>query len=139
MKRHALSDEQYARIEDLLPENGNRGGQWKDHRLMLDGILWVLATGAGWRDLPARFGPWQTVFDRFRTWSRNGLWDRILDRFQAQRHADGEIDWELFCVDGSVVRAHKAAAGARKKGGRTASRPTMPSAAAKAGTALNCM
>jgi transposase len=84
---------------------------------MFDGILWVLATGAGWRDLPSHFGPWKTVYHRFSTWTKNGLWGRILDLLQARRHAQGEIDWQLFCIDGSVVRAHKAAAGARKKGG----------------------
>lgn len=84
---------------------------------MIDGMLWIAATGAPWRDLPERFGPWESVYGRFREWSRNGLWDKILDRLKAKKHASGEIDWELFCIDGSVVRAHKAAAGARKKGG----------------------
>lgn len=84
---------------------------------MMDGILWVLGTGAPWRDLPGRFGPCKTVYDRFWRWSRSGFWDQLLERLQARRHADGQIDWELFCVDGSVVRAHKSAAGARKKGG----------------------
>lgn len=92
---------------------------------MIDGILWICATGAPWRDLPERFGPWKTVYERFRLWSQNGLWDRILERLKAKKHASGEIDWELFCIDGSVVRAHKAAAGARKKGGLKASRKTM--------------
>lgn len=124
-RRHSLSDEQWKQIEDLFPENGKRGGQWKDHRLIVDGILWILATGAPWRDLPARFGPWQTVYDRFRKWTQSGFWDRILARLQKQRQADGEIDWELLCIDGSVVRAHKSAAGARKKGGLGTSQTTM--------------
>jgi transposase len=129
MRRYALSDSQWEQIANLFPANGRRGGQWKDHRLMVDGILWVQGTGAPWRDLPERFGPWGTVYDRFRRWTREGLWDRILERLQAQRHADGRIDWELFCIDGSIVRAHKAAAGARKKKGRRESRRTMPWAA----------
>jgi transposase len=115
MRRHELSDSQWEQLAPLLPPNGKRGGQWKDHRLLLNGILWVLATGAAWRDLPERFGPFGTVYDRFRKWSRNGLWQRILERLQVQRQADGQIDWDLFFIDGSVVRAHKAAAGARKK------------------------
>lgn len=116
MQRYALFDEQWEQIKDEFPENGQPGGQWKDHRLMVDGCLWILHNGGPWRDLPKRFGPWQTVYDRFRLWSRDGTWDRILDRLKARKDQDGEIDWELFCIDGSVVRAHKAAAGARKKG-----------------------
>jgi len=113
-RRHELTDSQWERIRTDFPANGRPGGQWKDHRAMVNGILWVLATGAGWRDLPDRFGPWQTVYDRFRRWTRSGSWDRLLERLQVQRQADGGIDWDLFFIDGSVVRAHKAAAGAKK-------------------------
>jgi transposase len=115
MRRHELSDPQWEQIALLFPQNGKRGRQWKDHRLLLDGVLWVLATGAAWRDLPERFGPWETVYGRFRLWTRNGLWEQLLRRLQVQRQADGKIDWHLFSIDGSIARAHKAAAGARKK------------------------
>jgi transposase len=115
MRRHELSDQQWEQIQHLFPTNGKPGGQWKDHRLMVHGILWILATGAGWRDLPERFGPWETVYSRFRLWSRNGLWQEILQHLQEQRHDEDALDWHLFSIDGSVVRAHKAAAGARKK------------------------
>jgi len=64
---YRLSDEQWQQIEDLLPSNGQRGGQWKDHRLMIDAILWVLSDGGRWRNVPAEFGPWQSVYDRFRS------------------------------------------------------------------------
>lgn len=114
---YQLSDNQYARIEALLPRNGNRGGQWRDHRLMIDGILWALSDGGRWRNLPERFGPWPSVYDRFRRWSRQGLWDRILRHLQARKMQAGEIDWDLFCIDGSVVRAHQSAAGAPHEGG----------------------
>ena len=67
---YRLSDEQYEQIQHLLPANGKRGGQWKDHRTMIDGILWALADGGRWRNLPERFGPWQSVYDRFRSWTR---------------------------------------------------------------------
>ena len=100
---------------------------------MVNGILWALATGAPWRDLPERFGPWQTVYDRFRRWTRQGFWERL----QVRRQADGRIDWELFFIDGSIVRAHKAAAGAKKKA-RRVSRPTTPWAAARAASAPSC-
>ena len=112
---YQLSDDQWQQLQDLLPQNGNRGGQWKDHRLMIDGILWALSDGGRWRNLPAEFGPWQTTYDRFRKWCRNGLWDKILRRLQARKMRAGEIDFGLFCIDGTVVRAHQSAAGAAKK------------------------
>ena len=112
---YRLSDAQWEPIQDLLPANGKRGGQCKDHRLLLDGILWALSDGGRWRNVPAEFGPWQTVYDRFRKWCRRGLWDKILRRLQARKMGSGAIDFALFCIDGSVVRAHQSAAGAAKK------------------------
>jgi transposase len=121
---YRLSDDQYEQLQDLLPPNGQRGGQWKDHRLMIDGILWALSDGGRWRNLPAEFGPWQSVYDRFRNWAHKGLWDKILRRLQARKMRSGGIDWSLFCIDGTVVRAHLSAAGAAEKKGRSASRKT---------------
>jgi transposase len=135
---YRLSDDQWAQIEGLLPANGKRGGQWKDHRTMIDGILWALSDGGRWRNLPAEFGPWQSAYDRFRRWARTGLWDRILRHLQARRMAGGGVDWSLFCIDGSVVRAHQSAAGASKKKARPGSRRTTPSAAARAASAPSC-
>ena len=112
---YQLSDEQWAKIEHLLPVNGKRGGQWKDHRRMIDGILWTLSDGGRWRNLPERFGPWQSVYDRFRNWTRRGLWDRILRHLQARKMTGGEIDWQLFAIDGTVIRAHQSSAGAAEK------------------------
>jgi transposase len=109
---YQLSDAQWAKLQGLLPENGRRGGQWKDHRRMIDGILWALSDGGRWRNLPERFGPWQSVYDRFRRWTRRGLWDRILRHLQARMMNGGQIDWDLFAIDGTVVRAHQSAAGA---------------------------
>ena len=113
--RFSLSDQQWLLIEGFLPSNGNRGNQWKDHRTIINGVLWILGTGAPWRDLPLNYGPWKTVYERFRLWSHSGVWDKILTNLQAIRNRKGKIDWRLFCIDGSVVRAHKAAAGAKKK------------------------
>lgn len=135
---YRLSDSQWDRIKDFLPDNGQRGGQWKDHRLMIDGILWALADGGRWRNLPTEFGPWQSVYDRFRRWVRTGLWDKILRRLQARKINSAEIDWELFCIDGTVVRAHQSAAGASKKKRLRASRRTTPWAAARAASAPSC-
>jgi transposase len=135
---YRLSDQQYEQIQDLLPANGQRGGQWNDHRTTIDGMLWALADGGRWRNVPEEFGPWQTIYDRFRKWCRNGLWDRILRRLQARKMHSGEIDWGLFCIDGSVVRAHQAAGGASKKNSRPASRKTTRWAAARAGSGRSC-
>ena len=135
---YRLSDAQWEQIADLLPANGQRGGQWKDHRLMIDAILWALADGGRWRNLPKEFGPWQSAYDRFRRWTRRGLWDRILLRLQARKMRQGEIDWSLFAIDGTVIRAHQSAAGAPQKTGRRASRRTTPWAAARAGSAPRC-
>ena len=112
---YQLSDEQWQQIEHLLPKNGQRGGQWKDHRLMIDAILWALSDGSRWRNIPERFGPWQTVYDRFRSWTRRGVWDRILRHLQARKMHSDEIDWQLFAIDGTVIRAHQSAAGAGEK------------------------
>src|SRR3954454_10985784 len=112
---YRLSDAQWEQIEGFLPANGHKGGQWKDHRRIIDGILWALADGGRWRNLPAEFGPRQSVYDRFRSWTRRRLWDRILLHLQARKMRGGQIDWSLFAIDGTVVRAHQSAAGAAKK------------------------
>jgi transposase len=113
--RHGLSDDQWERLRPLLPAQKSATGRpAKDHRLVVEGILWRLATGAPWRDLPARFGPWQTVYSRFRRWQRAGVWARVLAAVQADGDACGELDWSLHFVDGTTVRAHPHAAGAKK-------------------------
>ena len=114
-KRHELSDQQWAELADFFPANGKRGGQWKDHRTMLNGVFWRLNTGAPWRDLPERYGPWQTVYDRFNNMRKSGLLDRIIERLQLRLNEAGLIDPDLFCIDGSNVRASRVAAGAAKK------------------------
>jgi len=118
MHRHELSDHQWELLKALLPPCKPRGRRPTDARMVLNGILWILNTGAPWRDLPERYGPWRTVYDRFNLWSRDGTLDRILAKLQMRLDAQGRIDWDLFCIDGSVVRASRAAAGARKKTGR---------------------
>jgi transposase len=83
---------------------------------VLNGVFWILRTGAPWRDLPESFGPWTTVYYRFREWERDGVIDRMMERLQSRLDRDGNIDWDLWCIDGTSVRASKAAAGAPKKG-----------------------
>jgi transposase len=113
VRRHELTDQAWAEIAPLLPVGGRPGGQWADHRRVVNGILWKLATGVPWRDLPERYGPWQTCYERFRRWQADGTWQRLLAHAQTKSDAIGEVDWEVV-VDATIVRAHQHAAGARK-------------------------
>jgi transposase len=116
MKRHALTDEQWELVSPLIPRKDARTGRpARDPREMLDGIFWILATGAPWRDLPERFGPCKTVHRYFSEWRKAGVFDRVIDALQVKLDDKGLIDWELWCVDGASVRATRAAAGADKK------------------------
>ena len=117
VSRHELTDQAWAEIAPLLPPTGRPGGQWAEHRQVLNGILWKLATGVPWRDLPERYGPWQTCYERFRRWQADGTWQRLLAHAQTRSDAVGEVDWEVV-VDATIVRAHQHAAGARKGTGR---------------------
>ena len=140
MARHQLTDEQWDAVEPLIPRKEARTGRPpEDRREMLDGILWVLRTGAPWRDLPERFGPWQTVYDYFSAWRRTGVFDGILEALQIRLDRDGKIDWDLWCIDGSSVRAARCAAGADKKvaADTGTSRPTTRWAAAAADSAAS--
>jgi transposase len=101
--RGEITDEAWERIEPLLPEGSTPGGRWKDHRTILNGILWRLRTGAPWRDLPSRY-----------RWRRDGTWERLLSEVQTKSDAVGEVEW-LVSVDFTVARAHQHAAGARHR------------------------
>lgn len=116
-RRYELTDGAWQRIEPLLPKQ-TRGGRWNDHRVTLNGIFWILNSGAQWRDMPERYGKWQSVYDRYRRWTREGLFDRILHRLHLELDDDGRIDWSVFDVDGSNIRADRSAAGAGKKGAK---------------------
>src|SRR5215216_6634234 len=133
MKRHELTDEQWALVEPHLPRSTARTGRpARDRRTLLNGIFWILSTGAPWRDLPERFGPWQTVYDHFSKWRKGGVFARVIEALQVRLDKDGHIDWDLWSVDGAHVRA---AAGADKKvaSGTRTSPPTTRWAAAEAG------
>lgn len=112
MLRHRLTDEQWALISDLFPAPKRTGRPPRDRRTVMDGILWVLHTGAPWRDLPEEFGSWRTAWHLFNKWNEDGTFGRILDRL---RNTDA-IDEELWCVDGTIVRAARCAAGGGKRG-----------------------
>ncbi len=113
MSRHDLTDAEWNAIRHFLPSRsgGKPGRPWKEHRTVINGILWILHTGSAWRDLPQEFGCWQTVYNRFRRWVNENLWDRIYARLLRRADEVGQIDRSLWCADGSVIRAHRAAAG----------------------------
>ncbi|MFI7054594.1 IS5 family transposase [Streptosporangium canum] len=112
MGRGDLTDAEWERLRPFLPVSNRRCGRWRDHRQVIDGILHRVRTGVQWRDLPERFGPWKTVYERHRLWSADGTWERLLQHVQAAADAAGEIDWDIS-VDSTIVRAHQHAAGAR--------------------------
>ena len=105
MRRHQLTDEQWDAVEPLIPRKQARTGRPpEDPREMLDGIFWVLRTGAPWRDLPERFGPWSTAWSRFRRWAAAGVWQRVLEVLQREADRAGQLDWQTHYVDGTAVR-----------------------------------
>ena len=125
MGRGDLTDAQWRRLRPLLPaQKPATGRPGKDHRTVINGILWILRTGAPWRDLPERFGPWATVASRFYRWRKQGLWDRLLAEVQREADAIGQLEWEVHYVDGTNVRAHQHAAGAKR--GRAIRRWAVP-------------
>ena len=114
--RHAISDADWGRIQDLLPGRpGQTGWVANDNRLFIDAVLWVAKTGAPWPDTPDRYGPWQTVYDRFNRWRKDGTWAKSRDALLLRLDKAGVIQRDLWCFDGTINRAHTAAAGAKKK------------------------
>ena len=115
MNRGDLTNAQWERLQPLLPpQKPTTGHPAHDHRTILNGSLWVLRTGAPWRDLPERYGPWRTVASRFYRWQKAGIWQRLLETIKQQADATGQLDWEIHDVDSTIVRAHQHAAGAKK-------------------------
>jgi transposase len=110
MVRKVLRDEQYQRIEALLPgKKGDPGYTAADNRLFVEAVLWMMRTGSPWRDLPECFGRWNSVYQRFARWSRKGVWQKIF------AHLAEDADFEEAFIDSTIVRAHQHAAGASKK------------------------
>lgn len=115
MIRHRLTDREWELIRDVFPPPARTGRPPRNRREIVDGILWILRTGAPWRDLPEEFGPWGTVWDLFDKWNADGTLDTILSRLRSSRIDAGEVDDELWCIDGTSVRAARCAAGGAKK------------------------
>ena len=119
MSRTALlTDAQWARIEPLMPSSdGRRGRPFRDHRQVVEAIIYRFRAGIPWRDLPESYGSWKTAWKRHRRFSGDGTWDKILTRLLAEADALGMIDWEVS-VDSTVNRAHQHATNlARVTGG----------------------
>lgn len=111
-----LTDQVWARIEPVLPSSdGLRGRPFRDHRQVVEGIVHRYRTGVAWRDLPERFGPWQTVWKRHHRFATDGTWDRLLAVIQADADAAGQVNWDVS-VDSSVIRAHQHSATAKRVG-----------------------
>ncbi|WP_433724808.1 IS5 family transposase [Actinoplanes sp. CA-051413] len=115
-RRHDLTDRQWAVLAPLLPAASSTGRPPKwEKRQLIDGIRWRIRIGAPWRDVPAEYAPWPTIYGLFRRWQRDGTWERILSALQAAGDAQGRIDWTVS-VDSMTSRAHQHAAGARTDG-----------------------
>jgi transposase len=108
MSRSAvLTDAQWARVEPLMPSSdGQRGRPFRDHRQVIEGIVYRLRTGVAWRDLPESFGPWQTIWKRHKRFSTDGTWDRIHARLVSEADAAGAVEWNVS-VDSTINRAHQ--------------------------------
>ena len=132
MHRYELSDEQWEKIAPSMPVR-HMGRPRRDDRQMLNAAFWVLHSGAPWRDLPARYGPWQSDYARFKLWQENGLFGRLLAELRMRLDERGLIETGTWMVDATFVRAARPAAGARKKGGRRASPVTTALGAAAGG------
>lgn len=107
MRRYSVSDEVWNKISDLFP---TRGGK-PDNRLFFDAVYWIAKSGAPWRDLPERFGKWNTVYVRFNRLTRTNLWGKVFERF-----SDGDL--RQLIIDSTTVKAAPKAGGALKKAGR---------------------
>ena len=116
MSRHRLTDEQWELIADLFPAPASTGRPRVDRRQIVDGILWIMRAGAPWRDLPEDdFGPWETVYGLFNAWNADGTLDAILRKLQTEVIEAQDLNQQLWCIDGTIVRAHRCAGGGGKK------------------------
>ncbi len=108
MNRDLLNDEQWARLAPLLPgKQGDPGRSGEDNRLFLEAVLWIVRSGAPWRDLPPGLGKWGSVWKRFRRWAEKGVFERIFNELS------GDPDFEYALIDGTIVKVHRHASGAK--------------------------
>jgi len=120
MQKAFLSDEQWAKLEPLLPKERSRGRPWADNRRVLEGILWVLKTGARWRDLPKEYPSASTCWRRLRQWEEQDIWLKIWRHFLSELDQQGRLDWSESFLDGSFAPAKKGATASAKPSGAKA-------------------
>ncbi len=109
MRRYEISDSAWQRICDRLPGKSTDVGRTaQDNRQFLNAVLWITRSGAPWRDLPERYGPWNSVYQRFRRWAKKGVWKHIFEELQ-----EPDLDWLL--LDSTTIRAHQQAAGQKNQ------------------------
>jgi transposase len=115
MARLLLTDDEWELVCDVFPPSAKTGRPAVDRRMVLDGIFWILRTGSPWRDLPDEFGAWQTAWRLFDRWNADGLLVEILDRLRNAFVDTEELAGDLWCMDGTIVRAARCSAGGGKK------------------------
>jgi transposase len=115
VRRHELTDQEWELLAPLIPRAATGRPRVSD-RQVINGMVYKIRTGISWRDLPERYGPWQTVYTRFRRYALDGVFTRALQQIQARADAAGDIDW-LVQIDSTIVRAHQHAAATGRKGG----------------------
>lgn len=115
MARLLLSDEEWELIAEFFPQAKATGRKPRNQRTVFDGILWILRTGSPWRDLPEEFGPWQTAWRLFDAWNSQGIFERVLERLRTKFVQLELLDSQLWCIDGTITRAHRCAGGGGKK------------------------
>lgn len=117
--RYELSERQWELVRAELPQPvvraDGKGRPSRSDKEILNGIFWILCSGSPWRDLPEKYGPWQTVYDRFRKYQQQGVYERILQKLRLRLQRDGYLDLSTWFVDATINKAHKSAAGAKKK------------------------
>ena len=124
MVRKILSNRQWKRIKPLLPgKHTDPGRTGSDNRLTLEGILWIARTGAPWRDLPAEFGKWNTIYQRFGRWAKRGVLDRVFQKLHKA------MDVRIVMIDGTFIKVHQHGTGSLKESARPVERPSAEAAA----------
>lgn len=118
LKRHALTDAQWNRMKSLIPgQEGDPGRSGENNRLFVDAVLFVAKTGIPWRDLPERFGKWNSVWKRFDRWCARGVWESLAEQL-------GEPDLMELQLDSTSVKVHQTASGGRRKSDEKKRMPT---------------
>jgi len=127
--RREISDEVWGLLEPMLPAVKTAGRPWTNHRSAVEGAVWKYRTGAPWRDVPERFGKWNSIYKRFNRWAEDGTWEKLLGEVHKLADANGDVDW-VVSIDSTIARVHQHGATlARDTGGSTESQESAGRAA----------